>query len=425
MYQRLKGTKDIFAKEAKVYEFIKNTFFDLVKKYNYQYLETPIIEATDLFVRSSGEFSDIVNKEMYVFNSKSGKSIALRPEATAPTIRAIIENKLTQNDIYKVFYYGNIYRYERPQKGRYREFRQGGIENLLPKSPELDFEILLLAHSFLEQLKIKDYVLQINNLGDDVTRKKYNEALVKYFQNHQNKLSAINQNRLNNNVLRILDDKEQANEEFIINAPKIIDFLSEKQKNNFQKLQDLLKQHNINYEINTSLVRGLDYYNDIVFEFVSNSQSLGSKSTILAGGRYDGMVKQFSGPDLNSIGFAFGVERLVEIILYNQKQYNLDENLDIFICYLNDEEKDEIINIASELRKEYSVEIYYEKMNLKKMFKKADKLKPKMLIFKELNTHLNQIKIKFLNLNKDIELSFTNVENFKTKINEVIYENTF
>ncbi|MBU4690891.1 histidine--tRNA ligase [Mycoplasma zalophi] len=425
MYQRLKGTKDIFLKEAKAYEFIKNTFFDIVKKYNYKYLETPIIEATDLFVRTSGEFSDIVNKEMYVFNSKSGKSIALRPEATAPAIRAIIENKLTQNDVHKVFYYGNIYRYERPQKGRYREFRQGGIENLLPKTPELNFEILFLANSFLQKLQIKDYILQINNLGSDLTRKKYNEELVKYFKKHEDKLSEINKNRLQNNVLRILDDKEQANEKFIIEAPQIIDFLSEQEQADFQKLQNLLKQHNINFEINTSLVRGLDYYNDVVFEFVSTSEALGSKSTILAGGRYDGMVKQFSGPDLSSIGFAFGVERLVEIILFNQEKYNLDDELDILICYLNENEKDEIINIALELRKEYSVELHYENLNLKKMFKKSDRLKPKMLIFKELGSQFNEIKIKFLTLNKELELSFTNIESFKTKINEVINENNF
>ncbi|MCU4117217.1 histidine--tRNA ligase [Mycoplasma zalophi] len=425
MYQRLKGTKDIFLKEAKAYEFIKNTFFDIVKKYNYKYLETPIIETTDLFVRTSGEFSDIVNKEMYVFNSKSGKSIALRPEATAPAIRAIIENKLTQNHVHKVFYYGNIYRYERPQKGRYREFRQGGVENLLPKTPELNFEILFLANSFLQQLQIKNYILQINNLGNDLTRKKYNEELVKYFKKHEDKLSEINKNRLQNNVLRILDDKEQANEKFIIEAPQIIDFLSEQEQADFQKLQNLLKQHNINFEINPSLVRGLDYYNDVVFEFVSTSEALGSKSTILAGGRYDGMVKQFSGPDLSSIGFAFGVERLVEIILFNQEKYNLDDELDILICYLNENEKDEIINIALELRKEYSVELHYENLNLKKMFKKSDRLKPKMLIFKELGSQFNEIKIKFLTLNKELELSFTNIESFKTKINEVINENNF
>ncbi|QJG67014.1 histidine--tRNA ligase [Mycoplasma phocoenae] len=415
MYQKLKGTKDIFGKEADIYTFITSTFFDIAKKYNFKYIETPIIDSTELFIRSAGETSDIANKEMYSFLSKSKKNISLRPEGTAPVIRAFVENNLHREGFNKLFYYGNMYRYERPQKGRYREFRQGGIECFSPASSDVDFEVIELGYRFLNKLQINNFILEINNLGTKDTRENYLTDLKKYFEQHKEKLTEQNLIRLEKNVLRILDDKEQANEEFILNCPKITDFLSDEESNQYKQLLNKLEKNNIPYKINPMLVRGLDYYNNIVFEFVSNSKALGAKSTILAGGRYDGMVQQFGGEDVSSIGFAFGAERLVEIINC-ENNYIPNNELEILIAYLNDNEKDSVIKLASVLRDHFSVELFYEELNIKKLFKKANKLNPRVLIFKELDSENTEFKIKFLKQNKEITLNAQDIDEFISEI---------
>ncbi|MGX9340349.1 histidine--tRNA ligase [Mycoplasma sp. 4044] len=424
MYQKVKGTKDIFGQEANLYLQIVDTFKNICQKYSFSYIETPVIEHTELFVRSAGEFSDIVNKEMYSFQTRGEKMISLRPEGTAPVIRSVVENKLATNNYYlKVFYYGNMYRYERPQKGRYREFRQGGVEFLAPKSVDTNFEIIKLASDFLNQINIKDFVLEINSLGSDASRKTYTQHLQKYFAKYQDKLSEINKKRLENNVLRILDDKEQNDLDFVKNAPQLWDFLSQHEKDDFNSLCKLLEKHNINYSVNKSLVRGLDYYNDIVFEFVSTSQALGTKSTILAGGRYDGMLKQLGGPDVDSIGFAFGMERLVEILTHNNSNKNYSQYKKVLVAYLNEDEKEEMTNLVSQLRSsnaKLSIEIFYEPLSIKKMFKKAEQIEADIIIFKELNQAKNHYKIKYVDKGKTLlsekTIELKNIEQFIEEI---------
>ncbi|WP_427867429.1 histidine--tRNA ligase [Mycoplasmopsis arginini] len=418
MFNRLKGTKDIFGKEARILNFIRQTFEKVSNRYNFSFIETPIIEDYALFVRATGETSDIVTKEMYVFQDKSQRTISLRPECTASTIRAYVENKINNLEKTKLYYFGPMFRYERPQKGRYRQFIQGGVELIEDKSVLSNFEIIKFANDFLKELKLNDFVLQINNLGSFESRNKYINYLKEYFQKYKDQLSEISQLRLEKNVLRILDDKEENQKEFVKNAPKLIEFLSDEEKKDFDELINLLNNFGISYEINPYLVRGLDYYTDIVFEFVSTSEALGSQSTILGGGRYDGMIESFGGPKIGSIGFAFGLDRIAEIISFNIEKYdNLKNKLDILIAYLNEEEKQEIINIAYDLRKEFNVELINKKITIKQLFKQNYQLKPNILIFKELNSKENEIKMKINE--KEFVFEYRNIEDFKNKLKEV------
>ena len=418
MFNKLKGTRDIFGKTADIFNYIKNVFFSFTENYNYKFIETPIIEDANLFIRSAGETSDIVNKEMYIFKDNNEQLIALRPEATASTIRAYVQNKINNFDgDAKLYYFGPMFRYERPQKGRYRQFYQGGVELIAPKSPLTNFEVIKLAYDFLAKLKINDFILEINNLGSFDSRNKYILDLKKYFAKYKDELSDLSKERLDKNVLRIFDDKVDGEKDFVKKAPILWDYLSNEEKTNFNELLKLLDKFKIKYKINNFLVRGLDYYNDIVFEFVSNSDALGAKSTILAGGRYDGMIKEFGGPNKDSIGFAFGVDRLIEIVSSQIHLYpELIDNLDILIAYLNDNEKEEIVKIAYDLRTKYKVNLINEKITIKQLFKKQYDLKPKYLIFKELNMPKNYIKVKYLDTKSEKEIEYINLEDFERKI---------
>ncbi|CAX37321.1 histidine--tRNA ligase [Metamycoplasma hominis] len=418
MFQRLKGTRDIYGLEEKVLNLIENKFFKIIKNYNFKRICTPIIEDANLFIRSVGETSDIVSKEMYLFKDNGQRDIALRPEGTASTIRAFVENKINNLEPTKLAYFGPMFRYERPQKGRYRQFIQGGVELIENSTIENNFEIIKLAYDFLKSLKISNITLEINNLGSFESRNNYIEILKEYFSKYKEQLNEISLIRLQKNVLRILDDKEEIKKDFVKNAPKLIDYLSSIEKERFKNLLDLLDEFEIKYVINPYLVRGLDYYNDVVFEFVSNSDALGSQCTVLGGGRYDGMIKSFGGPDIGSIGFAFGVDRLMEIIMSNIDNYpELSFNETILIAYLNEDEKNEIRKIAYDLRRNFQVIFPSQKQSIKSLFKLQYKLQPKYLIFKELNMKKNELKIKSLLNERNI--IYTNLDEFKNIISEM------
>ncbi|WP_369086052.1 histidine--tRNA ligase [Metamycoplasma spumans] len=418
MFNRLKGTKDIYGEEALILNYVKNAFFEIANNYNFSFIDTPIIEDIQLFVRSAGETSDIVTKEMYAFKDNGKRDIALRPEGTASTIRAFVENKINNLENGKFYYFGPMFRYERPQKGRYRQFIQGGVELIAKRSSNTNFEIIKLAYDFLKKVKINDFRLEINNLGSFETRNKYINVLKEYFSKHLDDLSEISKLRLEKNVLRILDDKEEQEKDFVKNAPKLIDYLSQEEKIEFNNLLDLLEKFEINYKINPYLVRGLDYYTDIVFEFVSTSEAMGAKSAILAGGRYDGMIESFGGPNLDSIGFAFGADRLIEIIKFNKEKYSeLYEQIDVLIAYLNEDEKDQVFKLAYDLRNYMKVNLVNEKLTIKQLFKNQFKYKPKYLIFKELNANQNEFKIKTEKEEKII--SFSNITDFINEMKEM------
>ncbi|MBN3534963.1 histidine--tRNA ligase [Mycoplasma procyoni] len=411
MYQKPKGTKDIYGIEANAYQKLRQVVFEKAKSWNFKYIETPIFETYELFSRTSGETSDIVNKEMYVFEDKANRKMALRPEGTAPAVRLILENKLyLSND--KYFYFGPMFRYERPQKGRYRQFYQAGFEFISEKNIYNDFEVISAADSILKELKIQDYVLKINTLGSKQERLKYIEYLRQYFSQYKDQLSEISQQRIDKNPLRILDDKIDSQKDFVQNVLPLSSFLETQTLEYFNQLQQLLNKYNIKFEVDSSLVRGLDYYDEIVFEFVSESPALGTKATVIGGGRYDNLFSEIGNQNLSSIGFGVGIERLLEIILYNN-EINLEQKSDVFVGIINEQETQELQEIIFELRSlNFSVEYNKTPLKPQKLFKKVDQTQYNFLIFKEKDQKADYITIKDLQTKENTELHRSKIEAF-------------
>lgn len=309
MLQPVRGTKDLIGTEAALFRKVVDTAYAVALRYNFQEIQTPIFEFSQVFQRTLGETSDVVSKEMYMFEDRGGESLTLRPEGTAPVVRAIISNGLTQTLPLKLFYSGAMFRYERPQKGRQRQFHQIGAELIGPKTPLADAEMIALGYDVLKALNLHTGVLlNLNTLGDAESRTAYRTALVQYLQHYKDDLSTDSQDRLERNPLRILDSKDENDQKIIENAPLFQDYLNDESKTYFNQAQTYLNALNIPYIHNQKLVRGLDYYCHTAFEFVTTS--LGAQGTVLAGGRYDGLMKQMGGPDASGIGWGAGIERL-------------------------------------------------------------------------------------------------------------------
>lgn len=312
-YSKPRGTVDLLDQEIINFRTVEQILRTIAELFCYSEIKTPMFETAELFKKSVGEETDIVTKEIYTFKDKGDRELALRPEGTASAIRAIVESKKLNSStlLSKYFYFGEMFRYERPQNGRQRQFHQFGVECVGDFNEYDEIEIILFAISILKSLKIDDYILEINNLGSNESRKKYIENLKKYFSKYKNELSEDSIRRLNKNPLRILDDKEDSKKDFVKKAPLLNDFLTKDEKEYFNKITSLLDLYDIKYVVNQKLVRGLDYYNGLVFEFISTNNSLTAQSTIIGGGRYDSLVKQTGGPDVKGIGFAIGIERIL------------------------------------------------------------------------------------------------------------------
>lgn len=309
MLQPVRGTKDLIGIDAALYRKVVDTAYGISLHYNFQEIHTPIFEFTDVFKRTLGETSDVVSKEMYTFEDRGGESLTLRPEGTAPVIRAIISNGLTQSLPLKMFYAGAMFRYERPQKGRQRQFHQIGAELIGPKTPLADAEMIAMGYDILKALGLEQKVaLNINTLGDVESRANYRTALVNYLDAYKNDLSSDSQTRLERNPLRILDSKDDKDQAIIQDAPLFQAYLNEESRAYFDRVLQCLSDLNIPYIVNQKLVRGLDYYCHTAFEFVTTE--LGSQGTVMAGGRYDGLMAQMGGPDRSAIGWGAGIERL-------------------------------------------------------------------------------------------------------------------
>ncbi len=392
---RPKGTKDIYGKEQLVREYVFDILKSVASVYNFKKIETPIFEAKEVFVRSVGETSDIVTKEMYVFKDKSDREMVLRPEGTAGTIRAIVENKLYAKLPIKVFYEGPMFRYENPQKGRQRQFTQFGVEMISDRNPYSDIEIIMMASLILKELKIP-YLLKINSLGDKQTREAYSSALKDYFKPYLDQLTDDSIKRLDKNPLRILDDKIDSQKEFVKNAPRINEFYSPEIKAYFETVINFLKTTNVNFEIDTTLVRGLDYYTDTAFEFVSVSGAAGSQSTIIGGGRYQNLIKDFGGPDLSGIGFGLGIERIVNELIDVIDESEIQSDPHIFVLNIAEKFQLETMKIVEMFRTSgFIVEWNTKPAKLTKAFEKADDSKAHVLVIageKELSN--GQITIK-------------------------------
>ena len=307
--QPARGTRDIYGTDLSAFLFVENTARTFAKRYGFGEIQTPIFEATEVFARGVGETSDIVSKEMYTFTDRGGESFTLRPEGTAGVVRAFISEGMEQNVPVKLFYAGPMFRYERPQKGRYRQLHQVGVEILGAAVPQTDVEVLCLAWDFLSALGLQDYIrLELNTLGDAESRAAYRQALVAYFEQYKDKLSEDSLNRLEKNPLRILDSKDEGDKKIVENAPAMTDYLNDESRAFFDAVKDGLTAMGIPFVVNPRLVRGLDYYRHTVFEFIT--ESLGSQGTVLGGGRYDGLVEELGGPKTPGIGFGAGIDRL-------------------------------------------------------------------------------------------------------------------
>jgi histidyl-tRNA synthetase len=374
-----------------VEEVIRRTAID----FGFQEIRTPLFERTELFQRGVGETSDIVSKEMYTFTDKGDRSMSLRPEGTAPVIRSFIENQLHQNSqIHKLFYIAPMFRYERAQAGRYRQHHQFGIEAIGNGSPEQDVEIIDLLWTLYHRLGLKNLVLNLNSIGTPACRMAYKIALQDYLRSSFDHLSKDSQTRFEINPLRILDSKDLQDRKILENAPSILDFLDDECKKHFQEVQKLLGQLKIPYKINSHLVRGLDYYNKTVFEVVAGD--LGAQNSIGGGGRYDGLIKQLGGPDLPSMGFGTGLERIIQTLI--KQESSLPETIGptLFIIPLGDEAKSACFSILHDLRQQnISAQMDFNSKKLSKSMQLANDLKAKFVIVvgdNELKTGIVEIK---------------------------------
>ena len=398
--QRPKGTVDILPDESGSWEKVEQILRDFFKGANYREIRTPSFENYNVFSRSSGETSDVVEKEMYDFNDKGGRHIALRPEGTAGVVRAYVEDKLYAPEIAKplnVYYIESTFRYERPQAGRQREFHQIGIESFGSANPLADVETIVLAHDLLAKLGVKNYELHINTLGNSQVRQGYHDALVNYFKPVRDQLSDDSKRRLEKNPLRILDSKDEQDKKFLPNAPKIVDYLDQESKENFDQILKMLDQLKINYVIDNDLVRGLDYYTGVIFEFMVEDKSIWeSASTILGGGRYDNLVEEFDGPSTPAVGFGIGEERLMLVLQKQNPKLFADQGIDFFIANIGQETEVKTVEIARLLRKQgLKVQYDVEQKKLKAQFKKADRAKAKYVITlgdKELTAEVLNVK---------------------------------
>lgn len=365
--QPVRGMRDLLGAELDRQKHIIRTAEQIASVYNYESIETPIVEYTSVFKRTLGETSDIVGKEMYTFLDRNNESMTLRPEGTASVVRAIISEKLTQTLPQKRIYSGPMFRYERPQKGRYRQFYQLGVECLGQESAYADVECISLADHILKALGIVDYKINLNTLGDADSRQRYKEALVAYFTRYENELSEDSKSRLNKNPLRILDSKDENDQKISKDAPKFEAFLNAESKTFFETVLKGLSALKIDYELNPHLVRGLDYYCHTAFEF--KTTSLGAQDALGGGGRYDGLMEQMGGPSIPGVGWAVGLDRLALLLPELKSQTNLR----IAVIPIGEELELEAVRLAQELRTKGLHTEMFLRGNLGKRFKQADK----------------------------------------------------
>lgn len=379
MIKTPRGTKDILPNESYKWHFLEKKFKEITDLFSYQELRTPIFEMTEVFSRSIGETTDIVNKEMYTFNDRSETSLTLRPEMTAALVRSAIENSLTNTGgVQRLWYFGPFFRYERPQKGRFRQFHQFGIECLSSPLPESDVEVIYLADMLIKSIGINEYSLNINSIGNKNSRENYNKILVEFLNDNKDKLSETSLERLDKNPLRILDSKAPNDIELLENAPKISDNLDNESLEHYTKVKDSLDYLGIKYSENFKLVRGLDYYSHTVFEFQSNY--LGAQDSFGGGGRYNELFSQLGGKDVPAVGFAMGVERLLLILDSINKFDDKLEQIDLYIVKATDREK-EFYSLVKKLR-DQNIKVSYDLLSrsVKSQFKEADKMGAKKSI---------------------------------------------
>ena len=407
--QSIRGMNDLLPSDSATWQQIEKIVKNVLNSYGYNEIRTPIVEDTALFKRAVGEVTDIVEKEMYTFNDRNDESLTLRPEITAGCVRAGIEHGLFYNQEQRLWYLGPAFRYEKPQKGRYRQFHQFGVEVFGLEGPNIDAELILLTARFWKALGIEKHTtLELNSIGSVEARGNYRNALVSFLEQHKDKLDEDCLRRMYTNPLRVLDSKNPVVQELLNQAPKLFDYLDEESKNHFDGLCHLLDKAGIKYNINQRLVRGLDYYNRTVFEWVTTS--LGAQGTVCGGGRYDGLVSQLGGQPTPAVGFAMGVERLVLLVQAVNPSLNRDSSIDIYMISSGNEQTISAAQIMAETLRDglpdRRIVTNYGSSNFKKQFAKADKLGAKIAVIIGENEIANQsVTIKNLQTGEQVEVA--------------------
>ena len=396
--QAIRGMNDCSPTESPLWQWIEGQVRQILSSYGYSEVRMPIVESTPLFARAIGEVTDVVSKEMYTFWDND-EQLTLRPEGTAGCVRAAIEHGWIYNNEQRLWYMGPMFRHERPQKGRYRQFHQAGVEVFGIATPEIDAELIILTARLWKALGIEQHVsLQLNSIGSLEARANYRSALVAFLENHQDLMSEEEKERLVKNPLRILDTKNQALQDVLDGAPKLLDYLDDESREHFAQLCGLLDAVGIQYEINPKLVRGLDYYNKTVFEWVTSA--LGAQGTVCGGGRYDGLVEQLGGHATSGVGFAMGLERLVLLVQEVNKSIPVKSAVDIYVVYQGEGSTLAAFQLAEKLRSELphlSTMLHCSGGNFKKQFRRADKSGATLaLVLGESEVQNNQVVVKHL-----------------------------
>ncbi|MCI8778872.1 MAG: histidine--tRNA ligase [Bacilli bacterium] len=420
MIQKPKGTYDVYGQYGKNLLYLRDLIQALMEKYNYQYIRTPMFESSELFHRGVGETTDIVSKETYDFVDRGERKMTLRPEGTAGVVRSFIENKMygEASQPIKCWYYGPMYRYERPQSGRFREFYQFGVEVFGTSDPLADAEVISIPVNLYKLLGLKGIKVNINTLGDIESRIQYREALLAYFKPHLDCLCEDCNKRYATNPLRILDCKVDKDLDIMKNAPKMSNYLNDISRMHFDKVKNYLEAMNIEYNIDENLVRGLDYYTHTVFEVEADVEGFGSQNVLCGGGRYDSLVETIGGPKTAGVGFATGIERLMTALEYEQKLPSDLDNLDIYIVPMSTNEKEYSLNLVNMLRMNgFSSEMDMLNRNIKSNFKQADRLNSKYVIIIGEDEVINNIlTIKDNQTKEEYKISVDELINFFDKM---------
>jgi histidyl-tRNA synthetase len=407
-----KGTKDVLPQDSYKWQYTESTAREVAAAFNIKEIRTPVFEHTELFLRGVGDTTDIVNKEMYTFEDKGGRSITLKPEGTAGTARMFIENGLASNPLpLKAYYITPCYRYERPQAGRLREFHQFGIEVFGSKSADMDAEVIFAASTFLNKLGIKTQ-LQLNSIGCKTCRANYNKALKEYLKPNLSNMCPTCQERYEKNPLRILDCKEEGCKKINANAPTILDYLCDDCKEHFETVKSLLSAQGVEYTINPNIVRGLDYYTKTVFEFVSTQ--IGAQGTVCGGGRYDGLIEELGGNPLPAIGFAAGIERLIMLMENTNAPFTEEAKPALYIAGMDKETRAKAFELANNLRlKGVCVEIDHMEKSVKAQFKYADKIGAKYVaVIGESELNENACTLKKMSDGSTAKVNFEDIYSY-------------
>lgn len=421
--QRPKGTVDILPGESEKWQFVEATMRRVFATYRFSEIRTPLFEHYEVISRSVGDTTDIVTKEMYDFYDKGDRHVTLRPEGTAPVVRSYVENKKFAPEVqkpFKVYYTGSMFRYERPQAGRLREFHQIGVENFGSKNPATDVETIAMAKAFFDQVGVKNIKLVINSLGDSETRERYREALIGYLEQHLDSLSDDSKRRLHENPLRVLDSKDKQDIAIVKDAPSILDFLTDASQQHLTDVKAMLESLNIAYTIDQNMVRGLDYYNDTIFEFMTEIK--GKELTICGGGRYDSLVSYFGGPETPGFGFGIGVDRLLLVLEEQGAPLPAAQPLDVYVVVLGASANVAALKLVQSLRDQgYAVERDVLNRKIKQQFKSAEEFGAKVIItLGESEVETGEIVVKNNATRAEVKTTLSEIQSqFDTVFTEV------